>query len=224
MASTDVIVEELMREFGKSSSNIRMRIEEKVGDIVVDLLTQNDGRFKSLEKTQTISIVVGTKEYRLPVDFNTAKKTFYEVNSDGNIIEECSIVPKANIHRRKMEGRYAGYRIGRIQHFDSHEDGRGMYLVLADESPENTTFEFDYYRMPTKTDTDLIRSPDIIKTGVRKSFPEYNINANYDLEIYLRMKSGFKENPEKFNTTITINPSRRAGSHNRSMRDIGNGG
>lgn len=223
MASTAVIVNEIMAEFGKSDSHTAARIEQKVGDIVIDLLSQNKGRFKGLEKTQTISILEDEREYRLSPDFNTAKQTFYEVDDDGNFKNECMVVTKGDVHRRSSEGELINSRMGYIKFFDTHTSGRGIYLVLATDPGEATIYEFDYYRKPTRKDTDLIRTPETIKLGTRGSFPALNQKAEYDLAVYERRKQGFKESPEKYKPKMSIKPTRKTSRFNRSMRNIGKG-
>ncbi|MFQ5454245.1 MAG: hypothetical protein ACE5D6_08675, partial [Candidatus Zixiibacteriota bacterium] len=102
--------------------------------------------------------------------------------------------------------------------------GMGYYLVLADDAPEATTFELDYYRKPTRNDADIIENVDIIKMGVKGSIPQYVADSIYSLEIYERMKRGFRENPEKFAPRLVMMPSRKIAKLNRRMHNIGQGG
>lgn len=223
MPSKAAIASEIMVEFGKSDSQTAARVEQKVGDITIDLLSQNQGRFKGLEKTQSISIESGTSEYKLNTDFNSAKEQFYEVNSSGIVVAECTLTTSREINRRIVEGETVTHRMCFIKYYDSHDSGKGVYLVLAEEPTESATYEFEYYRKPTVEDTDIIRNTEIIKLGTRAGFPEFNPKAAYELGIYERRKEGFKEEPEKYNPKMVVKPSRRTSKFNRIMRTIGGG-
>lgn len=224
MASPAKIVQDLMDEFGKTAPTVRARFESIVGEITVDLLSQNEGRFKDLEKSTSLSIVTTTRQYRLPADFNTVKHTFYEVNSDGEFVAECAIVPKADVHRRLEQGRYAGYRLAYIQELKSHADGPGKYLILAGDADEAMTFELDYYRIPLETDTSVIRNESILKRGVRSRLADMNPLVRIDLDIYERMKLGFKEDVRKHVTHLSIAPPRKAIKTNKYLHKIARGG
>lgn len=224
MASTAAIVQEVLTEFGRTDQVTAARVEQKVNDIVVDLLSQNEGRFKALEKTQTISILKDVTEYRLNVDFNTAKETFYEVDSDGEYKNDCVLTQKSEINRRKKESEEVNSRICYIKHYESHPSGRGVYLVLAEKPTEDTTYEFDYYRQPRAEDIDIIKKPSTIKMGVRSGFPDLNPKADYELAIYERRKSGFREKFIKYTPKMSVKPPRKAARFNRFMERIGQGG
>lgn len=223
MASRAKTVNDLMVDFGKTSPDARAKIDKKVGEITVDLLSQNEGRFKALEKTVSISILTSTREYRLPADFNTAKRTFFEVDDDGNFIAECSVLTKSEIHRRYNDGRYAGYRLCFIKHITDNTAGPGLYLVLAADAPGAKTWEFDYYREPAETDAEVIRNTKILKQGVKADLIEFNLRAADDMVIYLRMREGFKEDVEKYLTKTRVIPPRNVIILNTLMNVIADG-
>lgn len=225
MATRAQIVQELLTEFDKNTPAAATKIDLKVGDITLELLNLNGGRFKDLERSTTLTLVSGTTEYLLPDDFNTAKKTHSEVDSEGKFIAECTVVSKAAVHRRIAEGQYRGYRIGYIAELAT-ADIPGKYLILGADPEETTYWEFDYYRTPTKEDTDIIRNIDILKDGVRAGLPEFvgpQMAVIYQGK-YEREKQGFREDPEKNLTQIQTQPARRVGRHNQKMQRIGQGG
>lgn len=223
MATTSQIVDELMTEANKTTTAVRKQIEQAVGDIVLELLQQNDGRFRGLEKTQSITVTSGVKQYKLNSDFNTAKRTFHEVNSDGDFVAKCECLSKAEIFSRKAEGGHLTYRFGYIEFEASHSSGRGYYLTLAEEPTGTAYFEFEYYREPTREDADIIRKPSIVKHGVRGRMPRLFDTAEADLGIYLRRIQGFKESPERFVTALIVTPPPRVAKRNRFFHDIGRG-
>lgn len=224
MADTAQLVNELAREFGRADQKAKTQIESWIGEIVVDLLGQDEGRFKSLEKTETIVINTTDTEYILPADFNTAKKTFSEVDDDGNWIGDCAVVAKKRIHRQLKTGKYAGYRLGYIKQAATVGGTPGYYFVIQAPPTVAAIFDFDYYRMATALDADLIRNPRIIKMGVRGQAIEYNPKADYHEAIYISMKKGFRDAPERFLTRLELLPSRRVARRNRNMRRYGGGG
>lgn len=224
MASRASIVEGRMQAYGKSSAEARAKIDAKVGMITVDLLTQNQGRFTGLQKSQNISIVSGTRRYKLNADFNTARETFNELDSDGNPDSECRVINKAQLLKRLRQGRYSGVRLAWIEEDKDGADGPGKYLVLGADPTESTTYEFDYYRKPTENDTELISNTYILETGVDANMPEFDPQADYKLTIYLKMRDGFREDPELTQPNLHFTPCDRAIRHNKRMHDIGGGG
>jgi hypothetical protein len=212
-----------MEEFGKKSPDFRTRLELLAGNITVDLLSQNEGRFRGLDRTQLITAQSGDSRFRLNADFNTAKKTFFQVDSAGTFIAECALVSKAEIHRRIVEGRYSGYRLGYVVNDAEGEEEGLWYLVLAETPSDTTYYEFDYYRQPTSNDTHIIRNPEIIKQGIRSRLADINPNVQNDSITYERMRQGFIEDPEKYATNIDLLPPRRTMRHNAQMYDIGKG-
>ena len=224
MSTTTQIVDEVMRELGITGNINRTRVESACNETVVDLLSQNEGRFKGLEKSTTISITTGEKFYKLPVDFNAMKATFYEIDDDDEFIAQCAVVAKSEVIRRKSESRYAGERIAYVERRTDQAAGPGYYLVLADDPDDDTSFVLDYFRIPTQYDTDLIRNPTIVKRGVKGMVGVLNPLAHVDLEIYYRMRDGFKEEVRQLRTHIRTQPPRSAIRHNKKMRKIARGG
>jgi len=224
MADTAQLLSELAREFGRTDQLAKTQIEAWIGEIVVDLLSQDEGRFKALEKTETISINTTDTEYLLPADFNTARKTFAEVDSEGNWVGDCVVVAKKRLHRHLKQGKYTGHRLTYIKQKAAVGGTPGFYLVLAAASATVTIFDFDYYRIPTANDAGLIRNPRIIKMGVRGQAIEFNPKADYHEAIYINMKKGFRDAPERYLTRLEMLPTRRIGRHNRNMKIYGGGG
>ena len=224
MASTAQITEDLLIEIGRRGTAVTREVESAVRDTVVDLLEQAEGRFRGLEKTQTISIVSGTKEYKLNADFGTTKDSFAEYNSDGDFAGKVYIFTKSEVQNRLSESAPTSRRMGYIQFYESHASGRGSYLILSVEPTESVTFEFDYYRNPTPDDTDIIRNTSILKHGARGRLSKYFDDAEYNMGIFLRMRSGFRETPERVVTDMIITPSARTGTHNKLLHKAGAGG
>lgn len=223
MASKAVVVDDLARELDVTTPTALDEIEQTVGDITLDLLSQNDGQFKGLQVYTDIVVTVGNTAYLLPADFNTALETFYEMNSDGEYVGEVDVISKEEMFRRKSDNAYAGRKLSYIEFRYNGSSGRGWYLVLGAEPSETATYRFDYYRQATSDDTDIIRNVEILKTGCRGKLTKYNQNAQQDRVIYLRMREGFRENPQKTVTKSIMTPSRPTGLHNRLMNKIGRG-
>ena len=226
MANASKIIDDLMNEWGKSGPELAMRLEQKIGEVTVDLLSQNEGQFKGLEKTQAISIAVDQKEYLLNADFNTAQKNFYEVDDDGDPVREIFVVTKKEMFNKLLNDSSLATDLVYVKQHDTgyNGDGPGWYLILPTEPSETTTFEFTYYRFPVAGDTRLIRNETILKTGVKREFPEHNLAWQTDTLIYNKMRGGFKENPDKFKTRSVTLPNDRTQRHNRMLHKIGRGG
>lgn len=223
MADILEIVDSLAAEFGKTGSQAKAKIEAWAGEVAVDLLSQDEGRFKLLEETEVISINTTDKEYMLPVDFNTAKETFIEVDDDGDYRADCAVVAKSRIHRAIAEGKYTGFRLTYIKKKEAIGSTPGYYLVLTSAATQATTFEFDYYRNATPNDIHIIRNASIIKNGVRGLATKFHGSAAYYAEIYRRQRQGFHDAPERYMTHLSIQPTRRIVRHNRQMKGYGGG-
>lgn len=225
MASKAHLVGLLLKESGKDSPTVQKEIEQKVGEITVELLQQNDGRFKGLLREQTITVAVGTSAYLLNPDFHTAMKTAHEVNSAGKVVRKLTVISRAEYISRLDEGAYAGELMAYIDFLEDGPQERGYYLIFGDTPTATAIYKFPYYREPTENDADVIRKFNIVKRGVRGSLPHlFPTTALLDAEIYLRHLEGFKERAEKFRTTAgIIVPAPRVGAFNRRMNDIGQG-
>ena len=224
MSSRATITDELLVESGRQGTATRRKIDQKVGGITLELLQQGDGRFRGLSKSQTISVLADTTQYKLDSSFNTAKKTMFEQNTDGTFKNKVSILAKAEVFERKSNDGPTSALMGYIELLTSHADGRGYYLTLSEKPTAATTYNFEYYREPTANDSDVIRKPEIIKHGVRGNLPEYFENSDIQLRIYLQRMEGFRESPERFVTDFIMTPAPRIGQHNKSMHDISQGG
>ena len=225
MASRQVVVFEMKQEFGKDTPAALALIDQRVGDVTVDLLSQNEGRFRGLSMSATLTFSSGETSQKLPGDFNAIKETFSQVDSEGKFIAECMVLAKSAVHRRLVENRYAGFRLAYINRNVDPTGVPGHYLVLAAPPDEETYYEVDYYRIPTGNDTDIITNVDIVKEGVRSKSPDFvgAQMATYHNEVYLRMRQGFREEPEKVVTNIVTEPPRRVARHNQRMHRIGGG-
>jgi hypothetical protein len=228
MASNAQITASLMEELGKTAPALRRKISSRVGDVTLELLQQNEGRFSSLVRTQTISVTAGTKEYRIRSDYNTARKTMYEVDVNNDYVARVRIVSKAEMFNRYAEDAHTDENMAYIQFFergpnDDSTANRGYYLVLGEEPVADVSYLFEYYRTPTTSDTDIIRKESIIKHGVRAAMPREFESAQMEATVYLRMLRGFREKPERFVTDTIMTPSKRIGDHNKRMYGISRG-
>lgn len=222
MASNAQIVTEMMGEFNQTSPIVQKKVERIVGEITVDILSQNDCRFERLSKTYPISILTTSKVYRIPGDFATIKGPMVQVDSDGEFVREVEIIAPSEYYRRKADTEYAGLYYAMVETRLDGAQGPGDYLVLCDEPDANGTYKLFYFRKPQATDTDLILNTRAIKEGVRSMFPEYG-DAATSLVIYERMKSGIKESPATRVTQMALMPSKRQQKVNRKMHEIGRG-
>ena len=221
--SPAAVVQMIMEEFGKKDADLQKRVAIAVGDVTIDLLSQNDSRFRKLQKTYTITISAGTKSYILPSDFKTAQKKFIQVDSSGDFVAELEIVTERDILIRQAEDTEVSTRSAFIEYRADGDDGPGQYLVLGAEPESTGYYKFYYYRVPTAADTDIIDNVTILKTGVKAKFPVNNPLAGQDIIIYEKMKSGFIETPDTHTTQMVMRPSSRVSKHNKMMHDIGRG-
>lgn len=175
MASNATIVKEMMDEFGKSSPEVQRRIQRVVDEVTIDILSNNEGRFRRLAKTATITVTSASKQYRLPHDFNTAKNYFNELDSDGEFVAERSIVSESMFYQRKGDADYTGSMWAMIETLQDHADGPGEYLILNALPDDTGYYKFPYYRKPVKNDTDIITNVRVVKSGVRAAFPNLSL-------------------------------------------------
>ena len=223
MASKFQIVHELADEWGKASPDVLARIETKVGEITIDLLSQNDCRFAGLRDSETITVSAGTMAYKLPYNFATLIKEVITVDADGDFLNEFEVVDENEFIRRKTEGGYATTKYGMIEYRKTGTSGPGWYFLLAADWEDTGYIKVPFYREPTEDDTELIRNVTILKAGVRAQFPEFNPKSQNDLVMYEKGKSGFRENPETITTKMAIRPSPQAQRLNKLQWKIGDG-
>lgn len=223
MSSKYQIVQELADEWGKASPEALKRIEDKVGEITVDLLSQNDCRFAGLRENQTITVTAGTTVYKLAYDFATLIKQVTVVDSDGAYLDKFEVVDEPEFNQRMSLGGYGTTRFGYIKFMKDGTDGPGWYLVLGGDWEETGYISLPYYREPTPEDTELIHNTKILKSGVRAEFPDLNPKAQQDLVMYERGKSVFRESPDTTTTSMKLRPSERSQRLNRLKWKIGGG-
>lgn len=221
MASKAKIVADLMGEVGKTAQAVRDRLDRFTGEVTIDILNQNDGRFRRLAKTYTITLNTSDVAYRLPADFKTPKQTFIQVDSDGDFLEERAIVSEAEFYRRKGDADYSGTGYGFIETRQSPTPGE--YLVL-DSTPTAVGYlKLFYYRRPTENDTEIIENEAAIKEGVRARDRGLWPDAIYHLQIYENMKKGIKESAGTRTTGMVLKPNPMQVRINRLMHRIGKG-
>lgn len=224
MATNQVLATELMDEFKSSSNDVRVKVERAIGEVVVNILNQNDSRFRRLEKSTTLTFVVGDDAEKLPADFRSIKKPLIEVESDGDLIATVEIVTDAEFLKRKQDPDYGGAIYARIETRQTPTPAE--YLILNVEPTETRYFKLEYYRIPLGSDADVVKDPGIIKDGVRNRFPEF-VGANEAggyLIRYERGKVNLIENPAERATGMALRPNRRTQRFNRSMFRYGRGG
>lgn len=229
MASKAQLVDGIMLDIGKSSSKIRQMVEQHVGDVTLELLSRQAGRFKCLEETETITLNTSYDHYKLPSIYGTASKTFVQVDENDDYVRTLTIESQAAVYERMRKGEYAGVWIGWIKHLDTGPTargytGRGWYLRLPTEPDDTGFYKFFYYRTPTKEDTDLIRNESIVKRGALGRLPRsLNAETDRDAAIYENMKRGFKEDITRHQPQVKIHPNERTRRHNAMMHKIGKG-
>jgi hypothetical protein len=223
MALNAVITTELMDEFKSSSNDVRVKVERFIGEAVVNILNQNESRFRRLEKSTTLTFVAGDDVEKLPADFRSIKKPLIEVESDGTLIATVEIVTDAEFLKRKQDLDYGGAIYARIE--TRQMPVAAEYLILNVEPTETRYFKLEYYRVPQASDADMINDAGVIKDGVRNRFPEFvgANEANGYLIRYERGKIGLIENPSQRATGMALRPSRRTQRYNRNMFRYGRG-
>lgn len=228
MATKFEIVEELMQDIGKSGAKVRQVLEQHVGDITVELLSLQEGRFKGLKESTTITINTSYDHYKLPSDYGTASKTFVQVDASDDFVRRLVIESEEAVYERMEHDEYAGIHVAWVDYLESGTAARGFttrgwYLRLPTEPTETGYYKFFYYREATEEDTDLIRKSSIIKKGVMGRIPAWNPNAINDTLIFERRRSGFKESITRHQPGIKIHPNARTRRHNALMHTIGKG-
>ena len=228
MATSVEIVDELMTEFGRRSDKLRMELEQYVGDVTKDLLSKGEGRFAELKKPVIITLDTTNLTYKLPADYNVISKTAYEIDDNGNPTGvKIEITSEEGAMQRRYAGEYAGRRIFHVEMLDGGRSGRGWYLVLGDEATEATRYKLFYYRKATERDTDLIRVEEHVKVGVRYRYyaarPEFQSQAIAAQTEYARRRAGFREDPQRHKSRISVRINPRAQEVCEQEWDIGEG-
>ena len=224
MASKSFILDALLDECGKDSPQTREQLSQKIGEITLELLSQNNGRFFGLKKVSTLSITTGATQYLLPADFHTVSSDSAEVDSTGAYVQDVHVLPKSDIRERVREEYHYDCHYAYVEKLEDGPSGRGYYLTIAVAPTTTKTFEIEYYRRPTENDTDVITDYALIKRGVRAQFPALFETAEVDRHIYLNRLPNFAESTRRMVTDEYVLPPRRVQRRNRNMHNYGAGG
>ncbi len=229
MASKAQIVDEIMLDIGKSTPKVREKVEQHVGDVTVELLSRQKGRFKCLAKDTTLTLNTSYDHYKLPRDYGAASKTFVQVDENDDYVRTLKIESEEAVYERMRKGEYAGVWIGWIKHLTEGDtargySGRGWYLRLPTEPSDTGFYKFYYYRDPTEEDTDLIRNQTIVKKGAMGRLSRsLNPETDRDAGTYQNMMRGFKEDITRHQPEVKIHPNERTRRHNAMMHRRGRG-
>jgi len=212
-----------MEDLGKTTPEIRARVESLISSLTVDLLSLHQGRHSDLRKRQDITLLTTRAEYKLNDDFNTPITPMIEVDSTGLYIREIDIVDDVEFYfRQGNPSVYPAETYARIEMLEDGYDGKARYLIVGKIPEETAYYRMFYFRKPTGEDVDVIRNPTILEYGVKGSLPDLNPNFQVDQGTYFNMRKGFRADTVKL-TTPMIRNSRRSQKHNRTMHEIGRG-
>jgi len=217
------MVDRLISDSGKTGPEIQAKIERKVGEVALEMLQQSGGRFRTLSRTQEISINTTDLQYKLNSDFFTARTSCAEYDSSGNFVRLIYIVGKTEVLHTIENNAPAAANMCYIEFNHDGSDGRGNYLVLADEASTSCTYKFEYYREPTENDIDAIEEWSLLMRGVRASLPEFFTTAEVDAHIYLRKLGHYQEDIGRVLTDVRMVPDQRTSKRNRLSHKIGRG-
>lgn len=214
---------EMMDEFKSSATDVRARIERAAREVVLDILLQNDSRFRRLEKKTTLTFVANDDAEKLPADFRTMKRPFIEVDSAGKHIAEIDIVTDSEFWRRKGDENYVGVPYAMVE--TRQTPVAAEYLVLSALPAETRYFAFGYYRKPTGDDADMVENEGLVKNGIRSRFREFMgmDGAGVALQIYEGTKKNAIEHPGERATGLSLRPNKQQQRLNRRMHSYGRG-
>lgn len=223
MASNSQLTQEIMDDIGKSSMQVRRNVQRLVGDITVDILSQNESRFTRLGKNETLTYTTDDIAKKVPGEFASARPVSLIIDSDEEFVAEIEVVTENTFFQRKGDVNYTGSVYAYIEN-RTGDQGPGEYLVL-NASPSATLYiKFMYYREPLRTDTDIITNTMAVKEGVKGSLTSSDYpDTDKSMAIYMRMKPGIKESPTARSTHIAITPSPPTRRLNKQMHNIGRG-
>lgn len=224
MAAIAAIVQEMLDECGKSSSDVRRRIENKANEVVLELLNLHQGQHERLKELSSLTFASGEDSVRVDSRFNTAAQ-LWETDLDGKFSAKCTIDTKAGVFRQIVDAAYHKYRLAYLDEL-TVSGQRALYLVLAEAVTSTIYMMFEWYRQPTVHDAGIIKSDAIIKQGIRAGMPKLfpGPGAGYHAAIYERRKEGFHPERHKRITSMRIVPSKRTRRYNKHLSDIGQGG
>lgn len=223
MASTGKIVSDLMNEAGKMSIEVQMKMELIVGEITVDLLSQNGSRFAGLEKSEVLTITTSDTSFILPADFRTTQPSLIEQTSAGVFVRELDVFSEREYYRRRAD---SGFRQDRVCYIELKivSGSKRWYLTIGSSPASEKYYKFFYWREPRTNDTDLINNEAIVKEGVRSKFPELFPAFQASMGAYANMRLHFREDIQRLSTNLQFKPSLRVQRINRVMHKIGRGG
>lgn len=224
MASKSFILDSLLNECGKDSPQVREQMSQKIGEITLELLSQNRGKFFGLKKVTTLSITADTTQFKLPADYHTISIDSCEVNvTTGAYIQDVHVLEKSDIRERIRESAHYDCHYGYIEKLEAGPEGRGFYLTLAVASTQVRSFEIEYFRRPTENDTDVIVEYTLIQRGVRAQYPSLFKTAEVDRHIYVARLPRFVEKRQRNVTGSYVLPPKRIQRHNKNQHRRGAG-
>lgn len=223
MLTRQQAVEKILTEIGKTSDAVRRQVDQKVREITLDLLHENEGRFQGLKKTVSITLAASTQHYKLPSDFNTASKNFREVDSDGDFVGRRDIIDENYFWDRKEDENDTGSKYATIRTGNFNSEGVGFYLWWESAYSSITYWEFPYYRIATENDTHIIKNETILLDGVRARLPAYYEDAQMYAGMYFQQKPKVVEHVQARSTTMSMRPNAQQRHTNRLMHKIGRG-
>jgi hypothetical protein len=225
MASAEVLTEEIIAELGKDNPQIRSQVRTNIGDIAIDLLSQNEGEFSCLEKYEDIPLTVNNSEFLLTNgDFKRAKKKSILIDANGLYVGEIHLVSNNEFFNRQANSeQYPGTTYARIEYKENGADGSGNYLIFGTTYTTAATLRFSYYRQPTGSDVMSISNTSLIKVGVRMMMSNQKPEWANSGAIYYGLRQSFKENIEDRATELVLRPPKKKEAYNRMMHDIGRG-
>ena len=229
MATREEIVQDMLGEYGRQDSAARAHFDNFAGAVTVDLLSQSGGRFPELVDEKEISIDVTNLSYKLPSNFGAAQEKSIMLTSAGAYSSEFYLVSQNEFYIRQADtATYPGYTYGYIKKLERNDtlarSGAGLYLIIGGLPAAAYTMRFLYYRRATINDTDLIINVEAVKEGIRGRAKKYNPDWQLNLEIYFRMRSGFKPSVRRKSPNLSMRPSEDTENFNEVMDSIGGGG
>ena len=129
MASLELIVQDLMTEFGTVGHDARLRLERFAGEVVLNILNQNSSRFRRLQKRTTLTFNKDDTQKKLPADFKTHRGELVEVDSDNLFIAEFDILDDTEFFSRKADTSRPSSTYFRIETLQAGVGTPGEYLI-----------------------------------------------------------------------------------------------
>lgn len=188
-------------------------LDSYVDDAVMDILTQEFGRFVELKRTQSISVLVDVRSYGVNIDFNSPF-ALYTLDDDGIINGEYSIVDAGEFVRRRVEQ----LDLTKYAYMDNETTGDDFQLIFALKPGATRTMRFDYFRFPTPQDVALIRNERIVTKYLRAQFPStVNPNTDKDFLAYRDLRTTFANRAIPLGPHKIFRLSNKKRDHNTHM-------